>query len=91
MKNKKARNILIVSITLAVLVGATVALVGYADRETGTTKGNLELSKKRAAVVSARLAKLGVDENRISSDYKGDTVQPFAENAKNRVVICTLE
>ena len=69
----------------------TVALVGYADRETGTTKGNLELSKKRAAVVSARLAKLGVDENRISSDYKGDTVQPFQVNDKNRVVLCTVK
>ncbi len=69
----------------------TVALVGYADRETGTTKGNLELSKKRAAVVAARLAKLGVDENRISSDYKGDTVQPFQVNDKNRVVLCTVK
>lgn len=69
----------------------TVALVGYADRETGTTKGNLELSKKRAAVVAARLVKLGVDENRINSDYKGDTVQPFQVNDKNRVVLCTVK
>ena len=38
-----------------------------------------------------RLVKLGVAESRIMTAYKGDTVQPFAENAKNRVVICTLE
>ena len=69
----------------------TVSLVGYADRETGTVKGNLELSKKRSAAVAARLVKLGVPAERIMTFFKGDTVQPFAENAKNRVVICALE
>jgi len=42
-------------------------------------------------VVKERLEKLGIDGSRIMTAYKGDTVQPFAENAKNRVVICTLE
>ncbi len=69
----------------------TVSLVGYADKETGTAKGNERLSANRAKVVKERLEKLGVDPSRIMSAYKGDTVQPFAENAKNRVVICTLE
>ena len=69
----------------------SVAVVGYADRETGTPKGNLDLSKRRAAAVVARLVKLGVDENRIASDYKGDTVQPFQVNDKNRVVLCTVK
>ncbi len=69
----------------------TVSLVGYADKETGTAKGNERLSANRARVVKERLEKLGVDGSRIMSAYKGDTVQPFAENAKNRVVICTLE
>mgnify|MGYP002516736907 FL=1 len=68
-----------------------VSLVGYADRETGTPKGNEKLSAARAKVVKDRLVKLGVEESRIMTAYKGDTVQPFAENAKNRVVICTLE
>ena len=68
-----------------------VSLVGYADRETGTPKGNEKLSAARAKVVKDRLVKLGVEESRIMSAYKGDTVQPFAENAKNRVVVCTLE
>ena len=68
-----------------------VSLVGYADRETGTTKGNEKLSAARAKVVKDRLVKLGVEESRIMTAYKGDTVQPFAENAKNRVVMCTLE
>ena len=68
-----------------------VSLVGYADKETGTPKGNERLSANRARVVKERLVKLGVEESRIMTAYKGDTVQPFAENAKNRVVICTLE
>ena len=68
-----------------------VSLVGYADKETGTAKGNEKLSAARAKVVKERLVKLGVEESRIMSAYKGDTVQPFAENAKNRVVTCTLE
>ena len=68
-----------------------VSLVGYADKETGTPKGNEKLSAARAKVVKDRLVKLGVEESRIMTAYKGDTVQPFAENAKNRVVMCTLE
>ena len=68
-----------------------VALVGYADRETGTPAGNERLSENRAKVVKERLIKLGVPAERISTAFKGDTVQPFAENNKNRVVICTLE
>ena len=68
-----------------------VALVGYADKETGTPDGNMKLSENRAKVVKERLVKLGVPAERISTAFKGDTVQPFAENNKNRVVICTLE
>ncbi len=68
-----------------------VSIVGYADKETGTARGNMKLSENRAKVVKERLIKLGVTESRIMSAFKGDTVQPFAENAKNRVVTCTLE
>ena len=67
----------------------TVTLVGYADKETGTPKGNMKLSEGRVEKVKAMLVKLGVEPSRV--EYKGDTVQPFAENAKNRVVTCTLE
>jgi OOP family OmpA-OmpF porin len=31
----------------------------------------------------------GISANRISVDAKGDTVQPFSENTKNRVSIVT--
>ena len=69
----------------------SVVVVGYADKETGTSKGNLELSKKRANAVAARLKKLGLDESRVSVDFKGDSVQPFDVNDQNRVVVCTVE
>lgn len=68
-----------------------VAVVGYADKLTGTPEINERLSERRANVVKDRLVKLGVPAERISTAFKGDTVQPFAENKKNRVVICTLE
>ena len=69
----------------------TVTVTGYADKQTGSSKVNLECSQKRAEAVAARLVKLGVSENRITTSYKGDTVQPFAENDKNRAVICTVK
>ena len=67
-----------------------LALVGYADKGTGSPKVNMEVSKKRMSVVIARLEKLGVESSRVTTDYKGDTVQPFAVNDMNRVVICTI-
>ena len=69
----------------------TISVVGYADKETGTSEGNLALSEKRALAVTARLVELGVEESRIDPDHKGDSVQPFEHNDNNRVVICTVK
>lgn len=69
----------------------TVTLVGYADRKTGNPSINDTLSRRRAMSVRDALLKAGVDPSRITTTHKGDTEQPFEENAKNRVVICTLE
>ena len=69
-----------------------VALVGYADVKTGNAKINARISEKRAAAVSQFLQeKCNIDADRISSDYKGDTEQPFAVNEENRVCICIAE
>lgn len=68
-----------------------VEVVGYADKATGTAAVNMRISERRANVVKKRLVALGVPEASIILDYKGDTVQPFQENAKNRVIICTLK
>ena len=67
-----------------------LSLVGYADKGTGSPKVNMAVSKKRMAVVIEKLEKLGLEASRVTTDYKGDTVQPFAENDMNRVVICTI-
>ena len=68
----------------------TVAICGYADVQTGRPRYNMGLSKRRVEKVQKFLVEHGVDASRITSDYKGDTVQPFAENDLNRVVISTV-
>lgn len=67
---------------------AKVTVCGYADKETGNPAFNLQLSKKRAEAVAARLEGKGVDASRITVDYKGDTVQPYGTPEENRVTIC---
>lgn len=58
---------------------------GYADAQTGNPEYNMELSKKRAEVVKAKLIEYGAT-NVVTEAY-GDTVQPFADNNMNRVAI----
>lgn len=64
-----------------------VTVTGYADKGTGNAKTNERLSKQRAEAVKKELVeKFGYDADQITLDYKGDTVQPYAENDKNRMV-----
>ena len=71
---------------------AKVAITGYADKGTGNATINRSLSQRRAAIVVKTLKeKYGISESRITSDFKGDTEQPFAENNKNRVSICIAQ
>lgn len=66
---------------------AVIELTGYADKNTGNEKLNMALSEKRAAAVKDALVKKGVNANRITTNWKGDTVQPFNNNDDNRVVV----
>lgn len=67
---------------------AKVKVVGYADKKTGTPSINEKLSEKRAKNVANELIKkYNIDSNRVTVEWKGDTVQPYAENAWNRVAI----
>ena len=68
----------------------SVALVGHADKATGSANVNMQVSKKRAESVKAKLVALGVPASSIETSYVGDTVQPFAENDMNRVIVCTV-
>ena len=67
---------------------AKVSVVGYADKGTGNPRLNMGYSKKRAENCRQELIDgYGCDASRILVDYKGDTIQPFDENDKNRCVI----
>lgn len=66
----------------------TVILTGYADRETGNAVINERLSRERSnAVADVLVEKHGIQRNRISTDWRGDTVQPFTVNNLNRAVL----
>ena len=71
---------------------ATFTVTGYADKGTGNPRINKMYAQKRAEGVTEKLVKEhGIEASRITSDSKGDTVQPFEENDKNRCVIVTGE
>ena len=68
-----------------------VTITGYADAETGSKDVNMRLSKKRADNVAAALTKAGVAADRITTEAKGATVQPFGVSTQNRVVIAVAK
>lgn len=64
-----------------------VSVTGYADAGTGNPRVNMKYSQGRAENVAKALTEAGIDAARITVDAKGDTVQPYSENDKNRVTI----
>ena len=71
---------------------ATFTLTGYADKDTGNPTINKMYAQRRADDVTKKLInEHGLDASRLKTDSKGDTVQPFEENDKNRCVIVTGE
>ena len=64
-----------------------VEIKSYADAKTGNPELNMNLSKERMEKAVKALTDAGVPASSISSNYYGDTIQPFAENDKNRVTI----
>ena len=66
---------------------ASILLTGYADKETGNPNINQGLSERRASAVKKILREKGIPESRITTDAKGDKVQPFSINEENRAVI----
>ena len=70
---------------------AKVVVCGYADKGTGNAAINERISKKRANSVCEALLNKNIAAERITVDFKGDTVQPFAVNNDNRVCICIAE
>lgn len=67
-----------------------IVVTGYADKGTGNPKLNMGYSKNRAEKVTKALVEAGISASTITTSYKGDTVQPFAENDLNRVAITVV-
>lgn len=71
---------------------AEVELVGYADAGTGNASINRRVAQRRVDEAFRLLTeKYGIEANRIHTDSKGDSVQPFANNNDNRVVIAVSQ
>jgi outer membrane protein OmpA-like peptidoglycan-associated protein len=67
---------------------AKIFVTGYADVQTGNPTINERLSRERAEGVTAKLVnEHGINAANITTDWKGDTVQPFPVNDENRCVI----
>lgn len=68
-----------------------IVIVGYADRDTGTSEYNMALSERRAnTVADALVNQYGIDRSRLTIKYDGSDVQPYpSENDWNRIVIFT--
>ncbi|MDE6563783.1 MAG: OmpA family protein [Muribaculaceae bacterium] len=65
-----------------------VAIVGYADKDTGTSDYNMGLSKRRAqAVFDTLVNKYGINPDRLAMQAEGSDVQPYDVNNWNRIVI----
>lgn len=72
--------------------GEKIKVIGYADKDTGTSKYNLELSEKRAKAVAKELTtKYNVPSEKIVVEWKGSDEQPYKENNWNRVVIMSAQ
>jgi outer membrane protein OmpA-like peptidoglycan-associated protein len=70
----------------AVDADTKLAINAYADKQTGSARGNQKLSEQRAKTVIDFLTKAGAKESNIECNAHGDTINPFNTAAKNRVV-----
>jgi len=69
---------------------AEITITSYADKGTGSPEKNMGYSKTRAEKTKQALINAGVDPKVIKKvEWKGDTVQPYEENDKNRLSVIT--
>lgn len=69
--------------------GEKIKVIGYADKGTGTSNYNLNISKRRAQAVAKELmTKYKIPSEKITVEWKGSGEQPYPQqNNWNRVVI----
>lgn len=70
---------------------ARVSISGYADAGTGGKRTNMKYSQDRVAAVKEALMTAGIAEVRITTAAFGDNVQPYTDNAKNRVTVVVAQ
>lgn len=72
--------------------GEKIKVVGYADKDTGTSTYNYGLSEKRARAVAKELtSKYNIPTEKIEIEWKGSNEQPYPKNNWNRVVIMSAQ
>ena len=64
-----------------------IVVTGYADKDTGTSEYNMQLSQKRADNVAAALEGYGIAKDRIIIKAQGSDTQVYDTNNWNRIVI----
>lgn len=71
---------------------ATINILGYADKDTGTAEYNMDLSKLRAETVKNILVdQFGVKANRLNVVPMGSNTQVYSTNNYNRVVLFSVD
>lgn len=69
-----------------------VIVAGYADKDTGSSAYNMELSQRRAEAVKKVLVdQYGISSDRLIIKANGSDVQPYDTNNWNRIVIFVAE
>lgn len=72
--------------------GEKIKVIGYADKGTGTSSYNLQISERRAKAVAKELTtKYNIPSQNITVEWKGSGEQPYPENNWNRVVIMSAQ
>ena len=67
---------------------AQIIVRGYADKDTGTSEYNMDLSQRRANAVADELVNTyGINRSRLTVKYDGSATQPYSTNDWNRIVI----
>lgn len=67
---------------------ANVLVIGYADKDTGSSDYNMNLSKRRAqAVYDMLTGEYNIPAERLSIRAEGSNSQPYSTNNWNRIVI----
>ena len=67
--------------------GSKLLLIGYADKQTGNSNYNYQLSCRRVESVAKQLQNMGIASSRLITECLGDKEQPYKQNDWNRVVI----